>query len=280
MIKKIVFASCLFSIVACEVEGVKKETTKADIPSIKKEIAAFNSDDLDVVSTEKYPNGMAISWMEKGKGESISKGDVVLIDYKVTLKNGTVVDGNHLLNKPNFPFMVGFEMQTKGWEFAVSKLKVGDFARVQIPGNLARGEKGIKGLIPPNAVNYLTIRILEKMKPTRTVDGIKVWLLEENKANKVTFDDKNIVTFHSMISSESHPMFFNSFRSNQPFMLKSTDKGVIKGLLKALKKSKKADRIYIYIPSSQAYGEQGLAEFVNPNESMFYNVLVMDVNKN
>ena len=36
-----------------------------------------------------------------------------------------------------------------------------------------------------------------------------------------------------------------------------------------------------FTPStSQAYGELGLAEFVNPNEDMFYNVLVMDVNKN
>lgn len=279
--KNILFLSVLLSLFSCELEGVKKDETKSktDNPSSKKELTAFNSDKVDVVATENYPNGISISWIKKENGASIEKGDVVMIDYKVTLENGTVVDGNHLLNKPTFPFMVGFEMQTKGWEFAMTKLKVGDFARVKIPAKLARGENGIKGLIPPNAVNYLTIRIVEKLKPTREIDGVKVWLFEENKNNKLLFNDKNQITFHNIISSESHPMFFNTFRSNQPHILKESDKGVIPGLKKALKKSKKADRMYIYIPASQAYGDSGFAEFVNPGESMFYNILVMEVSK-
>lgn len=277
--RKIIYIFCTLSIISCEIEGVKKENTSKEIKQTKKEVTAYNSKELEVISTENYPNGISISWIKKEQGSSIEKGDVVMIDYKVTLENGSVVDGNHLLNKPSFPFMVGFEMQTKGWEFIMSKLKVGDFARIKIPSNLARGENGIKGLIPPNAVNYLTIRIIEKLKPTRIIEGTKVWLLEENKNNKIVFNEHTKITFHNIISSESHPMFFNTFRSNQPHILKETDKGVIQGLKKALKNSKKADRMYIYIPANQAYENTGFAEFVEPGESMFYNVLVMDVSK-
>jgi FKBP-type peptidyl-prolyl cis-trans isomerase len=280
--KSLVYTILVLLFVSCEVEGVKKDanTNLTNKKSIKKELTAFNSDNLEVSSTKNLENGLKISWIEKGEGENIKKGDVVIIDYKVTLKNGTVVDGNHLLNKASFPFMVGFEMQTKGWDLALEQLRVGDFARILIPANLARGEKGIKGLIPPNSDNFLSIRILSKLNPTRTIDGVKVWLFEENKANKLTFNDNNSVTFHSIISSESHPMYYNSFRTNAPYNLRMTDKGIVPGLKKALKKSKKADRMYILVPSSQAYGEQGLEEFVGSNEDIFYNVVVMDVTKN
>ena len=280
--KSLVYTILVLLFVSCEVEGVKKDanTNLTNKKSIKKELTAFNSDNLEVSFTKNLENGLKISWIEKGEGENVKKGDVVIIDYKVTLKNGPVVDGNQLLNKASFPFMVGFEMQTKGWDLALEQLRVGDFARILIPANLARGEKGIKGLIPPNSDNFLSIRILSKLNPTRTIDGVKVWLFEENKANKLTFNDNNSVTFHSIISSESHPMYYNSFRTNTPYNLRMTDKGIVPGLKKALKKSKKADRMYILVPSSQAYGEQGLEEFVGSNEDIFYNVVVMDVTKN
>ncbi|MBI1836766.1 MAG: FKBP-type peptidyl-prolyl cis-trans isomerase [Flavobacteriia bacterium] len=277
---KIALISFSLFFLSCNVQGVKKKTSDLKGTKSAQKITALTADKLEVVKTKKFKNGIVISWINSGNEEGIKKGDVILIDYKVNLENGTIVDGNHLLKKESFPFMVGFEMQTKGWDLAIENLKVGDFARIIIPANLARGEKGIKGLIPPNAKNYLTIRVLSKVKPTRIVEGSKVWLFEENKANKVLFNSSNRITFHYMISSESHPMYFNSFRNNSPFTLRMSDIGVIPGLKKALKKSKKADRMYIYIPSSQAYGTKGLTEFVGPNEAMFYNILVMDVHAN
>ena len=125
-----------------------------------------------------------IEWFERGDGESIKAGDLISIDYKVRLKDGSIVDGNHLLKMESLPFLVGYNMQTKGWDIALKEMNVGDFARIKIPSHLARGEKGVNGLIPPNADNFLTIRILSKIKPDRVADGTKVWILEENKNNK------------------------------------------------------------------------------------------------
>jgi FKBP-type peptidyl-prolyl cis-trans isomerase len=48
-------------------------------------------------------------------------------------------------------------------------------------------------------------------------------------------------------------------------------------LKKALTNAKKSDRLYIYVPSEQAYGNKGYLDIVQPNEPLFYNVLVMDV---
>ncbi len=289
--KKIgVFLGVYCLIFSCSTEGVSKVKNENDI-KIKSEFkkvavkkgTALNSDDIEINSTKSFDNGIIISWLKHGKGEKISKGDVILIDYKVTLKNGVVIDGNHLWKKETFPFVVGYQMQTKGWDFAIKNMKIGDFARVLIPANLARGEKGIKKegekgwFVPPNSINFLTIHIVKKQKPTRKIDGTKVWIFEENKSNKVKYNGSNAVIFHSMISSESNPMYYNSYRTNSPYKLYSTDKGIIPGLKKALINAKKGDRMFAVIPSSEAYGTKGSQGSVKPNEDLFYNILVMDV---
>ncbi len=246
---------------------------------------ALNSDHLVINSSKSYDNGIDISWLTHGKGEKVKKGDVILIDYKVTLADGKIIDGNHLIRKSSFPFIVGYQMQTKGWDFALEQLKIGDFVRVKIPSDLARGVKGIKKegskewFVPPNSVNYLSIRVIKKQIPTRVIDGVKVWVFEENQENKIKFGEKSAIVFHCMISSESNPIYYNSYSSNSPYTLLLSDKGIIPGLKKALINAKKADRMYILIPAVEAYGSKGSEGFVKPNEDLFYNVLVMDVVK-
>jgi peptidylprolyl isomerase len=209
----------------------------------------------------------------------VKLGDLLNIDFKVRLKDGDIVDGNHLIKKETFPFLVGFEMQTKGWDLALQEMKVGDFARVRIPSDLARGEKGIPGLIPPDADNFLSIRIVSKQKPSRTADGVKVWVLEENKTNKVKFDEGKSIVFHAMVSSPSNPLYANTFRTNQPFTFKLGDYGLVPGLRKALINAKSADRMYVLVPAADAYGDKGYLDIVKPNEDLFYNIFVMDVLK-
>ncbi len=274
--KKIAILILPFVLLACSTEAVKEKK------AIKKTQVSKNTLDQEhkIVDQKKLDNGISISWFKEGSGEQIKTGDLVMIDYKVKLKDGSVVDGNHLIKKPSFPFLVGFNMQTKGWDIAIQELKVGDFAEIIIPSPLARGEKGIEGLIPPNADNILIIRVLSKRSPDRVVEGTKVWILEENKKNKTKFAENNSILFHAIASSPSKPMYVNTFRSNQPFSFKTGDYGLVPGLRKALINAKKSDRLYILVPSKEAYGADGYLDLVKPNEDVFYNILVMDVVKN
>ena len=265
----------------------KDETTTSDTKEYTKKtnkvIDALHADKLEVESTKNFDNGLVISWLKHGKGAKIKKGDVINIDYKVTLDNGKIIDGNHFRKMEFFSFVVGFQMQTKGWDIALEEMRVGDFARIKIPSQLARGEKGIRKegekewFLPPNSMNYLTIRILGKQKPTREIDGTRVFVYEENKVNKVKFNASNSVIFHYMISSESTPNYSNSYSTNTPYKLLMTDKGSIPGLKKALINAKKADRMFVIVPASEAYGVKGLEGSVLPNEDLFYSLLVMDV---
>jgi len=278
--KKLIGILVLVLIAAsCDTSGVKT----VNQPKPKLEANSKDSNLLDgeypIVAKKKLENGLKIEWFEKGTGANLKSGDLVMIDYKVKLKDGKVVDGNHLIHRTAIPFLIGFGMQTAGWDIALKELKVGDFAKILIPSPLARGEKGIEGLIPPNADNFLIIRIIENKKPTRVVEGTKVWILEENKRNKLKFNEKCEMAFHAMASSPSSAMFVNTYRNNEPFRYKLTDHGLVPGLRNALINAKKSDRMFILVPSSEAYGSAGYLDFVKPNEDLFYNVLVMDVSK-
>lgn len=278
-------------LMACDTSGVKKEKSNSGTvnPKISKQESTQKSDIPFVVAKEKLakggkqitektlPGGLKINWFTRGTGETIQAEDVLKINYEVRLEDGTIVDGNQLLNREWLPFMVGFQMQTKGWEMALLELKVGDFVEIFIPAKLARGEKGIKGVIPPNSPNIVRLEIIEKIKPTREIDGTKVWLLEQNvKETKLATLD-NTVDFHYMVSTPSNPKYDISYRKEGPFSMQFSDFGIIKGLKKAMVKAKKSDKIWILVPPSEAYGDKGLVDLVKPNEPLFYDIFVMDV---
>ena len=266
-------------LISCEPTGVKKKETDNLKVSIDDDVDKVPEIDQakDVKDTLTLDNGIRIKWFEHGEGEQMRYGELYAIDFRVMIDNGDIVDGNHLLKKESIPFMIGFEMQTPGWDIALKNLKVGDFAEIFIPSELARGEKGIKDLIPPNANNILRIRVLNKMQADRNVDGNKVWIFERNESNTLGFDDSQELIFHTITSSQSNPRYVNSYMDGRAFSMRLADYGVVPGLKKALINAKKADRMLVFVPASEAYKSKGYLDVVKPNEDLLYNMLIMDV---
>lgn len=64
-------------------------------------------------------------------------------------KDGTKFDSTADRGKP-FTFTLGQEQVIKGLDQAVSRLSIGDVAKVNIDADLAYGKRGFPGLIPPN----------------------------------------------------------------------------------------------------------------------------------
>ena len=266
------------TLVSCD-PTVENESTKNDSKNSEKGYVSPLNKNSAVADSIKTPDGIVIRWFKHGKGSTLKRGSVYFIDYKVTLDNGEIIDGNHLLKKDSIPFPIGFQMQGEGWDLALSKLRSGDYVEIFLPSKLARGDKEIKGLIPANSNNTIKIHVLSKMNPTRVVDGNKVWVFEENKKNKLLFDENELITFHTMTSTPSNPRYVNTFRDNKPFELRLADYGTIPGLKKALINAKTSDRMFIYVPSAQAYGSNGYLDVVKPNEDLLFNIMVMDVSK-
>ena len=184
-----------------------------------------------------------------------------------------------MIKKKYIPFLVGWNQQTPGWDLALKKLRVGDDVDIFIPSELARGEKGIEGIVPPNANNILSLRVLSKPNPTKEVDGIKIWRVDSLKSpgDSIDFKDKVIIDYWA--SSESTPRYDNSYQRREPFELVMGDGNIVPGLYKALHFARGGDKLMILIPSREAYGKKGLTDIIEPNEDIFYDIIVRDVVK-
>ena len=277
---KIVYFCMAFSLVGCNVEGVKNEINEDK--NIVSDLKKTNSTNKTLVPTKiknelKLKDGLEIKWFKHGEGEKLKEEDVIQINYQVFLEDGTLVDGNELLNRASLPFLVGYGMQTKGWDLALLHLKAGDFVEIFLPAKLARGKYGVKGLIPPNANNIIRIKILSKIKPTRKIDGVKVWLLEENNAELAKASESNTIDFHYMVGTKSNPKYDLSYRRGVPFRMRFSDNGLVSGLKKGMLGVKRSDKVWVLVPPEEAYGNQGLLDLVKPNEKLFYDIFVVEV---
>jgi FKBP-type peptidyl-prolyl cis-trans isomerase len=276
-IDKLILLLFIFLFLACKSNSDK--TSKSD-KSNKGETSNDNnsmSKKGEIINELNIENGIKITYFEKGNGDSLYANDVVKINYEVYLKDGKFVDGNKLLKKSWLPFIIGFQLQTIGWDIAFKKLRVGDSVEIYLPSKMARGAYEIKGLIPAHSDNYIKVKVLGKINPTRVIDGTKVWVLEENKTEKPKAKLENIVEFHYMVSTPSNPKYDISYRKNLPYTLKFSDFGIIKGLKKALLTCKRSDKLWVWVPAKEAYGNKGLKGLIKPNEPIFYDIFVMDV---
>jgi FKBP-type peptidyl-prolyl cis-trans isomerase len=104
-------------------------------------------------------SGLKYKILNKGDGDKPSSGDLVKVHYKGQLLDQTVFDSSYKRDQP-IEFKVGIGQVIPGWDEGILLLNKGDKARFVIPSQLAYGESGAGGVIPPNATLIFDVELI------------------------------------------------------------------------------------------------------------------------
>ena len=90
-------------------------------------------------------------------------GEMVKVHYTGMLLNGEVFDSSYSRNMP-IEFVLGSGRVIKGWDEGISLIPIGASAKLLIPSDLAYGERGAGGVIPPNSTLVFEIEVIDSKK--------------------------------------------------------------------------------------------------------------------
>lgn len=120
---------------------------------------------IEQLVAEKYPNavktasGLYYIMEQEGAGKQAVAGDTVSVHYTGVLTTGKKFDSSRDRGKP-IDFPLGQGAVIKGWDEGIALLKVGGKAKLIIPYQLAYGEQGYPGAIPPKATLIFDVELM------------------------------------------------------------------------------------------------------------------------
>lgn len=105
--------------------------------------------------------------VKQGDGAEAVAGKAVIVHYTGWLYDPAVPDGHgakfdsSLDRKVPFGFLLGAGKVIKGWDEGVAGMKVGGKRTLVIPPQMAYGERGAPGVIPPNATLVFDVELID-----------------------------------------------------------------------------------------------------------------------
>lgn len=119
--------------------------------------AVISSPQALAENAETLASGVVVTHLKKGQGATPGASSTVRVHYRGTLANGTEFDSSYKRREPiSFPLQGVIPCWTQG----VQKIKVGGKARLTCPADTAYGQRGVPGVIPPNAVLTFEVELL------------------------------------------------------------------------------------------------------------------------
>lgn len=253
------------------------------VPSTDAEPA--QADEPEVKIPKETPAELVITDLEEGTGEPAAEGDTVFVYYVgVRSEDGTRFDGNFGGDPFNVTLGAGGVIQ--GWDEGLVGIKAGGRRQLDIPAELAYGDKGAGDTIKPGDALSFVVDAVVIVPKTDPEDEPKITVTGADPVGKLVIDDlvlgegteavegKKVVAHLIAYRGDTGEILQNSWEVG-PVTLKMDEAEVLPGLVKALAGMKVGGRRQVVIPYADAFGEGGQEELGLPAKTDL--VMVLDL---
>ncbi len=141
-----------------DIEAEQRAQAEAMGAVLKEEGAAFLKENAKAEGVVVLPSGLQYKVLEEGTGKKPSATSQVKCHYAGSLLNGVEFDSSY---KRGEPAVFGLNQVIKGWTEGVQLMSEGSKYEFYIPYDLAYGENGAPGAIPPYATLKFVVELIE-----------------------------------------------------------------------------------------------------------------------
>lgn len=141
-----------------DLQAKQAEQTARMGEAMKKEGEAFLAENAGKEGVTVLPSGLQYKVIREGNDRMAGKTDTVRCHYEGRFINGTVFDSSY---KRGVPAEFGVNQVIKGWTEALQLMGEGAEWELYIPYNLAYGEAGAHGSIPPYSALIFKVEVLK-----------------------------------------------------------------------------------------------------------------------
>jgi len=140
-----------------EMQLKKMEQSKKEHEALASEGIAFLENNKNNEGVKTAPSGLQYKVLKEGKGAYPKASDTVTVHYEGKLLNGQIFDSSFQRGQTA---TFGLNQVISGWTEGLQYINEGGEIELYIPYNLAYGERGAGGSIPPFATLIFKVQLV------------------------------------------------------------------------------------------------------------------------
>lgn len=230
-------------------------------------------------------NGLMIEDIVVGIGEPADSLSFVTLHYTGYLADSTLFEARASDETP-LTIQLTKENVIEGWFWGIRGMRKGGIRSLVVPPQLAYGSVGIAGIIPKDATLRFVIELHDTQKPPvawaidadaleRTPDGVQHVVLETGRGPLPKQGD--ILTLHYSGYLSDGRIFDSSVYRGDAFEVIAGNGTLIPGWESTLMRMKAGERRTVFIPPHLAFGEDGFAGRIPPNDTLRFDIELLSV---